>query len=90
LQDYLLVAQNTPKVEHYIRQADGSWKYRVYRGLETSFVIESINCSLSLAEVYERVNFPPPPVPKLQAVTHKPQRAIRRRPAAKQRRSKKK
>lgn len=90
LQDYLLLAQNAPKIEHYTRQTDGSWKYRVYRGLEVSFVIESINCRLSLAEVYERVSFPPPPVPKLQAVSKKPPRAAKRQAAAKQRRSKKK
>lgn len=90
LQDYLLVAQNAPKIKHYTRQTDGSWKYRVYRGPEASFVIESTNCRLSLAEVYERVTFPPPPVPKLQAVSKKPPRTAKRRPAAKQRRSKKK
>ena len=90
LQDYLPVAQNAPKLEHYTRQADGSWKYRVYRGLDTNLVIESINCRLNLAEIYERVTFPPPPVPKLQAVSKKPPRTTKRRPAAKQRRSKKK
>jgi Uma2 family endonuclease len=89
LQDYLLVAQNAPKIEHYTRQADGSWRYRVYRGLETSFAIESINCSLSLAEVYERITFPPPPVPKLEAVTKKPPRTTKRKLAAKPSRSKK-
>lgn len=94
LQDYLLVAQNVPKIEHYTRQADGSWRYRVYRGLEASFSIESIKCSLRLAEVYERVTFPPPPMPKLQVVPKKQPRTRKQKPAAKpsrsQQRSKKK
>ena len=60
LSDYLLIAQDRPKVDHYTRQSDGNWVYRAYHGLETSFVIESINCRLSLADIYERVTFPPP------------------------------
>jgi Uma2 family endonuclease len=90
LQDYLLVAQSTPKIEHYTRQADGSWRYRVYRGLEMSFAIESIKCSLTLAEIYERVTFPPPPMPKLEAVPKKQPRTTKQKPAAKKSRSKKK
>ena len=94
LQDYLLVAQNVPKIEHYTHQADGSWRYRVYRGLEASFTIESIKCSLRLAEVYERVTSPPPPMPKLQTVPKKQPRTRKQKPAAKtsssQQRSKKK
>lgn len=30
LQDYLLVEQETARVEHYHRTGDGSWRYRVY------------------------------------------------------------
>lgn len=59
LQDYLLVSQLSPTIEHYTRQADGSWNYRVYTGLRASFAIKSIKCQVALAEVYERVNFPP-------------------------------
>lgn len=81
LQDYLLIAQTSPKVEHYTRQADASWKYRVYRGLKASFVIESINCRLSLAELYERVVFPPPK-PQLVAIPKPPRRAAKRKSAA--------
>lgn len=84
LQDYLLVAQNVPKIEHYTRQSDGSWRYRVYRGLTASFTIESIKCGLSLVEVYERIEFPPPPKPKLEVVTEEPPRAAKRTTAAKQ------
>jgi Uma2 family endonuclease len=59
LQDYLLVSQLSPTIEHYTRQADGSWNYRVYTGLRASFTIKSIKCQVKLAEVYERVKFPP-------------------------------
>jgi hypothetical protein len=58
LTDYILVSQDTPLVEHFIRQDDGSWKLFTYAGLETSVVIESINCRLSLEEIYDRIEFP--------------------------------
>ncbi len=57
LSDYLLVWQTAPVVEHFVRQAD-SWSYHLYEGLETSFIIKSISCTLSLADVYARVEFP--------------------------------
>jgi Uma2 family endonuclease len=59
LSDYMLVSQTRPAIEHFIRQADGSWSYHLYSGLEQSFFIKSINCELRLADVYERVEFPP-------------------------------
>lgn len=58
LKDYILVSQDAPVIEHYVRMDDGSWNYKVFRGLENSFTIESINCTLNLADVYDRVAFP--------------------------------
>ncbi len=57
LTDYLLVSQDRPQIEHYSRQADGTWSYRRTTGLEASVVIASIQCTLKLAEVYDRVHF---------------------------------
>lgn len=58
LTDYVLVSQTLPVVDHFTRQNDGGWNYHVYSGLEASLTIQSINCSLRLADVYERVTFP--------------------------------
>lgn len=58
LKDYILISQTSPTVEHFTRQADGSWNYRVYQGVGASFSIKSIKCKLSLAEVFDRVKFP--------------------------------
>ncbi len=58
LTDYLLVAQNQPRIEHFARQADRSWRYSVADGLEAEIKIATIDCVLRLAEVYERVTFP--------------------------------
>jgi Uma2 family endonuclease len=57
LTDFVLVSQDRPQVEHYWRQADGSWSYRLTTGLEASVAITSIACTLPLADVYERVAF---------------------------------
>src|SRR6266478_1977725 len=37
--DYLLVSQTAPIIEHFSRQLDGSWSYRIYQGLERSVTI---------------------------------------------------
>lgn len=57
LTDYLLVSQTAPIIEHFCRQSDGSWSYKIYEGLDRSLTIESIGCELRLAEVYDRINF---------------------------------
>ncbi len=59
LKDYVLVSQTSPVIEHYARQPDGSWAYRVYQGVNKTLALTSIKCKLSLAQVYERVQFPP-------------------------------
>ncbi len=56
--DYVLVAQDEPRIEHLIRQPDGGWTLYVYTGLETNFRIELIDCTLSLRNVYEGISFP--------------------------------
>jgi Uma2 family endonuclease len=58
LTDYLLVAQDRPQVEHFTRQADGTWSYRLTTGLDASVGIPSVGCTLKLADAYDRVTFP--------------------------------
>ena len=57
LQEYLLIAQDSPRIEHYIRQEDGGWYFSAAIGLESVIELPSINCRLALAEVYENVSF---------------------------------
>ncbi len=58
LTDYVLIGQDAARIEHFQKQADGRWLYSLHAGLETSVVVESIACTLKLAEVYDRVEFP--------------------------------
>ncbi|MFA5922179.1 MAG: Uma2 family endonuclease [Methylococcaceae bacterium] len=54
LREYLLVAQDQPSIERYIRQGD-VWILTEAVGLEASIPLESIDCVLSLREVYDKV-----------------------------------
>jgi len=57
LTDYLLVAQDRPRIEHFVRQPDSRWLYSVTDRLDKQVEIATIDCVLPLAEVYERVVF---------------------------------
>lgn len=55
LADYLLVSQAEMRVEHYARQPNGLWLLSDVTGPEGTVEIPSIDCRLSLADVYDRV-----------------------------------
>ncbi|MGH8570349.1 MAG: Uma2 family endonuclease [Gammaproteobacteria bacterium] len=59
LTDYVLVSQAHPLIEHFERRPGGQWLYSSLDGLEGSLTFASIACSLRLAEVYDRITFPP-------------------------------
>ena len=52
LQEYLLVAQDQPHVEHYVRQDDASWRFTETDGLDASITLPSVEAELPLSEVY--------------------------------------
>jgi Uma2 family endonuclease len=59
-QEYLLVAQQRPHVTRYLRQPNGQWLRDDIIGLESSVRLESLSVTLSLRDIYRRVNPPPP------------------------------
>lgn len=54
LQEYVLVSQKQKLVEHFHRQADGSWLLRV-SGAGESVSLPSLGCELSVDEIYFKV-----------------------------------
>ena len=66
LQEYVLVAQDQVRVEHYCRQEKQEttpvtrkdWIFTDFQELEESLPLTSIQCELPLQEIYERVTFP--------------------------------
>lgn len=59
LQEYVLINQQKPVVEVDTRQLDGKWLYASVQGLDATTALESIGCTLRLADVYERVTVIP-------------------------------
>ena len=58
LTDYVLVSQDKYLVEHFIKQADGTWKYFYFNSLDSQLTIDSINCALRLADIFYLIKFP--------------------------------
>lgn len=59
LREYVLVAQDAPRIEHYFRKPEGGWFYESVSGLENTIRFESIDCVLRLADIFDRIEFPP-------------------------------
>ncbi|HXM69953.1 MAG TPA: Uma2 family endonuclease [Thermoanaerobaculia bacterium] len=59
LREYLLVSQDQPRVEHYLKKKDGDWLLSEKTDLAASVVLPSIGCRLAMAEIYDRVRFEP-------------------------------
>ncbi|HEX8282283.1 MAG TPA: Uma2 family endonuclease [Pyrinomonadaceae bacterium] len=57
LKEYLLVAQERPFIEQFVRSETGKWEYAAAIGLESSLALPSIECKLDLGAVYKRVEF---------------------------------
>jgi Uma2 family endonuclease len=58
LREYLLVSQDEPRLELFVRQADGLWKLEQDKvGLDESVGLSSIGVKLSLSRVYLNVDF---------------------------------
>jgi Uma2 family endonuclease len=57
LTDYLLIAQDEPRIERFSRQSGGGWLLNTTTGLDGSLQLQSIGCELRLAKAYQRVEF---------------------------------
>ena len=55
LTDYILISQDKCFVEQFTRQAENDWFYRSFAALKDNLKIESVECELSLREIYDRV-----------------------------------
>ncbi len=62
LRKYVLVSQDEPRVERFFRKDDDSWTMSVVEGLKDWLELESIDCRLAMAEIYDAVKFEQPPL----------------------------
>lgn len=56
--EYILIAQDRPHVTQLIRQSKNRWLHTEYNSLEESLHLESVDCILSMDELYQDVKFP--------------------------------
>lgn len=56
LLEYLLIAQDTPHLTHYLRQGE-VWVRSDYAGLDLQIPLPAINCVLAMREVYLGIEF---------------------------------
>jgi Uma2 family endonuclease len=67
LQEYVLVAQDRPHVDHFVREQDGSWRLRMINGIESTLQLATVDCELPFRAVFDGVTFPPEPEQTLPA-----------------------
>lgn len=56
LAEYVLIAQNRPHIESYRRQPDHHWLLTECDGLDRVLRLDSIDCAIVLAEIYDKVD----------------------------------
>ena len=57
LQDYVLIDQYRPQVEHYAKQAENQWLLTTYSDLDATLTLAAVGVEIALAELYEAVEF---------------------------------
>jgi Uma2 family endonuclease len=56
LMEYVLVSQDEPRIEQFLRQPDGRWLYSE-TSAQGTIKLTSIDCELALNDIYEKVEF---------------------------------
>jgi Uma2 family endonuclease len=56
LRDFVMIAQNRYRVEHYSRIEGVKWTFEVLEDLESILVLESISSEISLKNIYSKVD----------------------------------
>lgn len=59
LRDYVMIAQNRVRVEHYSRIGGGKWTFEVLESLDDVLVLGSITCKIPLKNIYSKVELKP-------------------------------
>jgi len=56
--EYLLISQNRPHVALFTKQDETVWLHREYNSLDESVYLSSLDCEISVAEIYTGIEFP--------------------------------
>lgn len=55
--EYLLVSQHAKQIIRYTKQSDGSWNLMDFIGDKTEIELVSIECTLTMDDIYDKVEF---------------------------------
>lgn len=81
--EYLDMERMAPTKSEYYRQPAGQWILSDHKGLDAAVAIASIDCTLPLADIYDKVEFDADPVPPVLRRVKDPEaeyEAAQRRP----------
>ncbi len=59
LRQYLLIAQDRLAIDVFTRQPDGRWILEAFTDPEAAILLDSIGCTLTLRDAYDKVAFEP-------------------------------
>lgn len=57
IRECLMIKEDGMRVEHYARQNAKQWIYRIYNERDDVVSVESVNCKISLSEIYSQIKF---------------------------------
>ena len=57
IRECLLIKEDEMRVEHYAKQNPKQWIYRIYNERDDVISLESVNCKVSLQEIYAQLKF---------------------------------
>jgi Uma2 family endonuclease len=57
IREYILIKEDEMRVEHYAKQNAKQWVYKIYNERDDVISIDSVNCKISIAEIYAQVKF---------------------------------
>jgi Uma2 family endonuclease len=58
-QEYLLIAQDTTMIEHFVRRSDKLWTFDMIIDASAVIALTSIDCVLRIEDIYEKIVLPP-------------------------------
>jgi Uma2 family endonuclease len=56
LREYILVSTDRFAVDHFVREADGSWRFTTVEDLDGVLKLPSVDIAIPLAEIYENLD----------------------------------
>ena len=56
IKECIVLKADEMRVEHYAKQNPKQWLYKIYNERDDVISLDSINCKISLSEVYSQIN----------------------------------